>query len=160
MTTFQVSAVIDRPVAVVANALTRAENFPYWQTDLEKLEVVRGGPDEVGSISHLHYRQNGRPYIMEDRLVYCEPGKRYISVVSGDAVAARVDTVIEPLGDSTRVTLTWRGRAKILRLRILFPFLKGKMARQAQDELDTFKHLVETRGADFSVEGAAQTSTC
>jgi hypothetical protein len=45
----------------------------------KKFEVIKGKIGEVGSIAHLHYYEKGRSYIMEDRLKYCEPGKKYVS---------------------------------------------------------------------------------
>lgn len=150
MKRFTVETIIDEPRDIVARALTDNRNAPYWQTGLEEFEVIKGGPDEVGSIGLLHYRRRGKPYVMEDRLLSCEPGRKYVSEVSGDALVARVETTLEPLGDKTRITMKWEGKARVLPLKILFPFIGGRMAGQARKELDTLKRLIETRGADFS----------
>lgn len=75
MTKFKISTIINQPSDIVIKALNNPENFPYWTTDLEKFEVIKGRPNEVGSIAHLHYSQKGRSYIMEDKLIHCEPGK-------------------------------------------------------------------------------------
>ena len=149
MSRFKTSIIIDKPVDCVAGALDNPENFPYWQTDLEKFEVVKGKANEVGAIARLHYSQKGRSYIMEDRLIYCEPGRKYVSQVSGDALSAEVVTTLRPMGDRTEMTLEWSGKGKMLLLRLLLPFLRGRLAKQAKKELETFKHLVETRGIDF-----------
>ncbi len=150
MTKFEVSTTINKPVNIVVNAFTNPDNAPHWQTDLEKFEVVSGSPNRAGSIARLHYRQNGKPYMMEDKLIYCESGKKYVSEVSGDALAARVETTLESMKNKTKITIKWNGKAKILTLKILFPFIRSKMFKQAQKELNNFKQLVETKGADFS----------
>ena len=85
MTIFKVSTIINQPVDIVVRALMNPDNFPYWTTDLEKFEVIKGKPGEVGSIGHLHYLQKGRPYVMEDKLIYADPGKKYVSDVTGVA---------------------------------------------------------------------------
>ena len=149
MTKFEVCTTINKSVEIVTEALNNRDNFPYWQTDLERFEVVKGGPNQVGSVGRLHYCQKGQTYIMEDKLIYCEPGKKYISEVSGDALTARVETILKTKGDKTEITIKWEGKAKIILLKLLFPFIKGKMTKQAQKELDTFKQLVEERGANF-----------
>ena len=146
---FKVSIVIDRPVEVVVAALMDPDNHPYWTTDLERFEVAERRPGEVGSIGRLHYSQKGRSYVMEDKLLYCEPDKKYVSQVSGDAISAVVETVLESSEAGTRMSITWSGRGKTLVLRVLLPFLRGKMVRQSQAELARFKELVETRGAHF-----------
>lgn len=149
MTKFEVSTTINKPSDIVAKSLNNQDNFTYWQTDLEKFEVVKGGPNQVGSIGRLHYRQKGQSYIMEDKLIYCEPGKKYISEVTGDALFAKVETTLKSQGDKTEMTIKWEGKAKILLLKLLFPFIRRKMVNQAKKELDTFKQLVEERGFNF-----------
>lgn len=150
VTKFRISTTINRPADIVAKALDNPENFPYWETDLVRFEVIKGGPNEVGSIAHLHYSQKGRSYIMEDRLIGCEPGKKYVSQVTGDALTAEVVTTLRSIGSKTEMTLEWSGKGKMLFLRIFLPFLRGKMAKAAKQELETFRQLVETRGIDFS----------
>ena len=124
-------------------------NAPFWTSDLEKFEVVKGDPGLTGSIAHLHYRQGGRPYIMEEVLEYAEPGRRYVSRVSGNGVAARVETMIEPSASRTELTVFWSGTGKSIIAKLLFPFLRGMMLRRARADLETFKNLVETHGAHF-----------
>jgi hypothetical protein len=150
MTSFEISTVINKPIDIVTQALNNADNFPYWQTDLDRFEVVKGGPDQEGSIGRLHYSQKGRSYVMEDRLIHCEPGKKYVSEVEGDAIFARVETALQSLGSKTKMKLRWSGKGKILFLKLFLPFLRGKMAKQAKKELEMFKLLVEERGANFS----------
>ena len=98
MTSFKISIVIDQRLDTVDAALMNPDNFVYWTAYLEKFEVIKGGPGEVGSIAQLRYLQKGRSYVMEDKLIYCEPGKKYISKVSGDALSATVETTLYSLG--------------------------------------------------------------
>ena len=150
MMEFEVSTLIDKPVKIVIDALMNPDNFVHWQTDLVKLEVIEKKPGEVGSIAHLHYSQKGRSYIMEDKMIYCEPGKKYISEVTGDVISAKVETTLQSMGEKTKINLRWSGKGKIFLLRLLLPLIKGKMIKQSKKELDTFKHLIETRGSNFS----------
>lgn len=149
MTTFTVRTVIKQPIDVIVKALMNPNNFKYWQKYLAWFEVIEKHPGEVGSIGHLHYFQNGREYIMEDKLIYCEPGERYISEVTSDAITAQVETKLQALGNETEMKVTWKGRGKQFILMILLPLMRIKMIRQSKKELETFKRLTETRGADF-----------
>lgn len=150
MTNFEISTIIYKPVDVVTQALNNADNFPYWQTDLKKFEVVKGGPNQVGSIGRLHYSQKGHSYIMEDRLIHCKPGRKYVSEVEGDALFAQVETTLHSLDGKTKMVLNWSGKGKAIFLKLFLPFLRGRIVKQAKKELETFKRLVEERGADFS----------
>ena len=150
MLEFEVSTLIDKPVKIVVEALMNPDNFIHWQTVLVKFEVIERKPGEVGSIAHLHYSQKGRSYIMEDKMIYCEPGKKYVSEVSGDVISAKVETTLQSMGDKTKINLKWSGKGKIFLLKLLLPLLKGKIIKQSNKELETFKHLIETRGGNFS----------
>lgn len=150
MVTFKVSIIINQPIDIVVKALMNPDNFPYWQKDLERFEVIKRTPGDVGSIGHLHYVQKGRPYIMEDKLIYCEPGKKYISQVSGDALTAKVETTLLSSGNETEMEIKWSGKGKIFILKLLLPLLRRKMIKQSKSELETFKKLVETKGSNFS----------
>ena len=149
MITFTVSTIIKQPAETVVNAMMNPNNFPYWQKDLVKFEVINKKPGEVGSIGQLYYSHKGRSYTMEDKLIVCDPGKRYISVVTGEAITAQVDTKLEPVGNNTEMKVTWKGSGEKLLLKLLLPFMRSKMIKQSRSELETFKLLVETRGADF-----------
>lgn len=149
MTTFEVSTTIHRPVDIVVAALMNADNFPLWTTHLERFELVEGTPGQAGAVGRLHYLENGRRYVMEDRMIEAEPGRRYVSEVSGDAIQARVETTLRPIGPSTEMTVRWSGRAKVFPLKLMLPFLRRSLVRQSQKELETFRQLVETKGSNF-----------
>ena len=151
MISFKVSTTINRPVEVVADALMNPDNSTYWQKHLERFEVVESKPGGTGSIARLHYMENGRAYIMEDRMIYCEPGKKYISLVSGDVISARVEITLTASGNTTEVMIEWGGRAKNLMLRLKLPLLRRRLIKQSENEIETFKELVETRGSSFNV---------
>jgi len=150
MTTFKVSIIINQPIDIVVKALMNPDNFPHWQKDLEKFEAIERTPGEVDSIGHLHYSQKGRSYVMEDKLIYCEPGKKYVSQVSGDAINAQVETTLNSLGNDTEMNVTWSGKGKIFLLKMMLPLFRGKMVKQSKTELEVFKKLVETKGSNFS----------
>ncbi len=107
--------------------------------------VIKGKTGEVSSIGHLHYFQKGRSYVMEDKLIYCEPGKKYVSQVSGDVLTAQVETTLHSSGNETEMNVTWSGKGKIFFLKLLLPLLRGKLIKQSKSELETFKKLVEIK---------------
>jgi hypothetical protein len=150
MVRFEVSVDIAQLPETVDQALMRAENAPHWNKDLVRFDVIRGEPGLVGSVGRLHYVQGGREHVMEDVMEHAEPGRRYVSRVSGPAITARVETLVEPIEGGTRLTIVWAGNGTRALTRLLLPLMRRRIERRSREELAVFKGLVETRGADFS----------
>lgn len=143
MTTIRTDILIDRLPEAVARVLLDPSKATLWTTGLERFEVVSSAPGEVGSRARLHYREGGRAYVMEDVLLETEPNRRYVSMVSGDALTARVETILTPVEDGTRVSIRWTGRGRGFPLRFLLPFLRKAITRQAALDLRKLKDVVE-----------------
>ncbi|HSB89899.1 MAG TPA: SRPBCC family protein [Anaerolineales bacterium] len=145
-TTIRTHIDIGAPPGDVAAVILDASKAALWTADLERFEVVTGTPGLVGSKARLHYIQNGRRYTMEDELLEVEPNRRYLSRVSGDALVAEVETRLTPSAGGTRVDVRWSGKARPFMLRLMLPFLRGAIARQALGDLVKLKQIVEAPG--------------
>ncbi len=150
MIKFKVNVIISCRSEIVAEALIKPSNFPCWETDLKKYIVVKGVPGEAGCVALLFFSKKGSSYMMEEELVHCNPGRSYVSILTGTALEARVETILIPSGEETLMTLIWSGKGKTLLLKLLLPFMRSRMIRQTEIELDKFRKLVEAKGSDFN----------
>lgn len=149
MVCFTSSIDIHKPLQIVCAALLDARNQTFWNSYLEEFEIITGGPNIVGSVAKLHYNQNGRRYVMEDKLIFCEPCKKYISMVEGDTIKATVETSLSEENGQTIVHLIWKGKAKNLFLKLFLPLMKSRIQAMAFQDLVKFKRLVEEKGVKF-----------
>lgn len=143
-TTVRASVLVARPPEAIARVLLDPNLATRWTSDLERFEVVRREPGEEGSLARLHYNENGRRYVMEDRLLRVEPNRRYLSQVTGEALTAEVETILEQVQGGTRLDLRWTGSGRSLLLRLALPFLRGRIAAQMDKDLNKLKGLVES----------------
>ncbi|MGD8822181.1 MAG: SRPBCC family protein [Anaerolineales bacterium] len=150
MPSFESKVMIERPPEVVAEAFLNPDNAPYWNSDLKRFEVVELGPGLAGSRARLHYRQGNRTYVMEDYLEQVVPNQYFKSRVTGNGIRAIVQTWLRPVKEGTEVSMRWSGRGTSLLTFIVLPFMKRAISRQVEQELATFKNLVEAHGAQFS----------
>ena len=129
MTSLKLTININQPAEVVDQAFMDPANAVHWTADLERFEVVKGKPGGIGES--------------------CEPGRRYVSRVSGEGMIIHVETVLSPSANGTEVTMLWSGTSESFFARLLLPFLRGMIKRRARADLEKFKSLVEVHGARF-----------
>ncbi|MFX1574500.1 MAG: SRPBCC family protein [Promethearchaeota archaeon] len=150
MVKFNISTIINQNPEIVWKAFIDPQNMIHWTRFLEKVEIIKGKLGEIGAISHLHYLEKGRSYILEDKLLSYEEGKRIESQVSGQGLNIIVETILESHPKGTKISMTWNGTSKSFFTRIILKLMQGKISKNAKSELDTFKSLVEKYGVSFS----------
>ena len=146
---FNISVVIDKPLEIVWKAFINPENMLHWTKYLEKVEVVKGELGEIGALSRLHYLEKGKSYILEDKMISYEEGKKIGSQVSGQRMLINLETFFESLNGETKISMNWDGTSDFFIMKLIFKLLRRKMINQAQSELDHFKSLVEKYGDRF-----------
>ena len=149
MTKFSCTVRINCSIDIVYRAYIDPDNMLKWSTDLERFEIIKGAFGEIGATARLYYNQNGRISIMEDVLEYIEPGRKLISRVSGGGLLVSVETVFTPFDDSTELTISWNGTGGNMLIRLLLPFLRNRIRKRAQAELEKFRNFVEVYGEKF-----------
>jgi len=63
---------------------------------------------------------------MEDKLIYCEPGKKYISLVTGDVITARVETNLISYGNKTEMSMNGKAKGKFFPEALITIYPAGK----------------------------------
>jgi hypothetical protein len=144
-TTVRSQIFIARPPEEVVQVILDPAKAVLWTSNLERFEVINGNPGEVGSVAHLHYVENGRSYVMKDELIAADPNRRYVSRVSSDALTAEIESVLSPSEGGTRLAIRWTGEGRMPLLRLLLPFMRAAVARQAAADLRKLRDLVESQ---------------
>jgi uncharacterized membrane protein len=152
MADFKISVIINQTLDIVWKAFIDPENMLHYTKYLEKVETIQGKFGEIGAIAHLHYLEKGRTYILEDKLVDYEEGKKIGSRVSGQGMIIDVENHFESLPDGTKMTMGWSGTSKSFLTRIILKLMQKKIAKHAREELLTFKKLTEEYGSKFLVK--------
>ena len=154
MAKFKITTNINKPKDIVWNAFIDPQNMIHWTRYLEKMETIEGNFGEVGAIAHLHYLEKGRSYILEDKLLSYESGKRIVSQVTGQGMIIEVETIFNSHQDGTNISINWKGTSKSLLVRFILKLMQRKITKQAEAELNSFKSLVETYGIKFPTKSS------
>ena len=150
MVSFKITTNIARPADIVWRAFINPDNMLHWTKYLEKVEVVKGVFGEIGALSRLHYVEKGKAYILEDKLLDFEEGKRIVSEVFGHGMKIILETNFDPIDGFTNVSMLWTGTGNSFFVRIALWLMQNKISKQALNELLHFKSLVEVHGEGFS----------
>lgn len=150
MVSFKITTKINRPIAIVWKAFINPDNMLHWTKYLEKVEVVEGEFGEIGALSRLHYLEKGKAYILEDKLLAFEEGKRIVSEVSGQGMKIILETTLDPTDGGTNVSMEWTGTGSSFFIRMVLWLMQNKISKNAFNELMHFKSLVEVHGEVFS----------
>jgi len=151
---FNIDMLITQSPEITWKAYIDPQNMMQWTRYLQKVEVIEGKFGEVGAIAHLHYLEKGRSYILEDKLLSYEEGRRILSQVSGQGMIIEVDTIFNSHQDGTIISISWKGTSKSLMVRFILKLMQRKIAKQAEAELNSFKSLVETYGIKFPTKSS------
>ena len=144
MPEIKVSIVVNRPLETVYQAYVDPDKMLLWTKDLERFEIIKGKFGEIGSTARLHFNENGRKSVLEDRLEYIEPKKKIRSKVSGDTLIAFVETTFISKNKQTEIVLDWSGKGKNIFVTLVLILLRGKIKNRALQDLIKFKELVES----------------
>ncbi|MCA9656794.1 MAG: SRPBCC family protein [Myxococcales bacterium] len=144
----EATVLIPAPREVVVDVLNAAEDAPRWQRGLERMEVVEGEAGVPGARARLHYRERGRAYVMEDELLECEPGRRWLSRVSGNGMTIRVETQLRDVDGGTELALVWDGAPDARVARALFWLLRPSVRRGMRADLERLAALAASRASD------------
>jgi uncharacterized membrane protein len=150
MVSFKITTKINQPINIVWKAFINPDNMLHWTKYLEKVEVVKGKFGEIGALSQLHYLEKGKAYILEDKLLVYEEGKRIVSEVSGQGMVITLETTLNPIDGDTKVSMQWTGRGQSFFMKIALWLMQNKISQHALNELLHFKSLVEVHGELFS----------
>ena len=82
---------------------------------------------------------------MEEVLEFAEPGRRYVSRITGDGIVVTVETLLQATPGGTQLTIRWSGSSPSLWTRLLLRVMRGAIAQRADIDLQTFKSLVEAQ---------------
>ena len=137
------SITVARSPERIAAIMLDPDRAPLWNKGLERFEVLTQAPGLVGSRARLHYAQGRRRHVMEDELLEVTPNRRFLSRVSGKLLEAHVETLLEPAGDGTRVSIHWTGRGRSRLIQAVLALTRRSLARQIHADLEALKRVAE-----------------
>ena len=137
---------ISASTSAVTAVLLDIDAAPLWTSGLERLELVEGSIGESGCVGLAHYVEDGRRYVVEDRLVESRPGSYYTSRVRGGGFEATVETTLDESPAGTSLTIRWRGTGTNPLSKAALLLMRRRVGKRMQQDMQALRDLVERRG--------------
>jgi len=138
------SIVINRPVAEVFAFIADFENHPQWETNFQKVKLIRATPSGVGRKYQCDLKLPGQTATSMFEITEYEVNKK-IAFEAEPAGPAKPNGsfLFESVPSGTKITLVPRPEFRGI-FKLLEPMMAGYVRKQNQDHLKKLKHLLET----------------
>ncbi len=143
MIDFEISVLIDRPVADVYNFVSNPLNLPLWQSMLVEIKISTPGPVRIGSKFNTKGEMMGRKLDGLLEVTELEPNTKF--GYTGNAGPMQVHGLItfRPAGTGVRVGLKAHGEPGGV-FKLAEGLLSNQIKTQMEANLDRLKSVMES----------------
>lgn len=141
--TFTTSLKIKKPLSSVFVTMGDPARLSQWMTGFEKIDHVQGMPFCEGSKYRLSLDVDNRKYTVLEEIVKITWKKHLIVDMHTKELDMRVDLIFFRLDDQTVIEGTYTLMANTPLVRILLPWMKPKIRRKIESELERFREMME-----------------
>jgi len=140
---FTVDLTINKSRSSVWKAFDNPKNMKRWQPTLESFEPQAGTPGQIGAVSKLTYREDGRSITMLETITRRDEPTEFTGIYSTKGVVNELrNTFDEVNGQQTRWTLDADFKFSGF-LAIAAPLIKTAIRKRTQADMERFKTMVE-----------------
>lgn len=142
---YTVNLTINKNRDRVWRAFENPKNMKRWMPTLQSFEPQSGTPGQVGAISKLVYREDGRTLTMLETITNRDEPNEFAGVYSTDGVVNELRSTFDELNaQQTRWTLDAEFRFSGI-LSVVAPFMKKQFIKRTQADMERFKAMVESQ---------------
>ncbi len=141
--TYQSTVTVNAPVEKAFEVFLDSTKMKDWMPNFKSIEMISGKLHEVGSVSQLIVVENGKEYIMTEKVTAFIPNSNYQFILDNEVMIVKSKIVFSHSGELTLITATDEVHGKNLFWRSLFPFFKTIFRDNAQQIYDNLKLVIE-----------------
>jgi uncharacterized protein YndB with AHSA1/START domain len=141
MARIEASTTVKRPLEEVFAVLSDASNSPKWSSNMQTVTKTSDGPTGVGTTYHSTAKMLGRRLEADSKVTEFEAGRRY-ALATTAPFPVTLTWAVRSVDGATRVDQTVDAEPGGF-FKLAQPLLVTMMKRQAQNDLDTLRDLME-----------------
>ncbi|MCA9913087.1 MAG: SRPBCC family protein [Anaerolineae bacterium] len=143
---YQNEVTISLPRERVSELFQDPEFTRNWQPMLRELEPISGEPGAAGSVTHMHYDENGRVVTLQETIQSNNLPESFTAVYEAPNVYNRCVNHFYKVGDD-QTRWVMENEFKFTGwMRIMAFFMRGAFPKRTQKDMQAFKMAAEARG--------------
>ena len=134
---------IERPVDKSFMVFTDVSKMGEWLTGFKKMELIKGLPTLPGSMIRMTMEMNGKEILVTEEVIEFKWNKLFSFRLHHESMTVDCEYIFVSADMDSEIhsKMTVEGNNLFWRSAILF--MKGKMKKQNQDDLEKLKTLIE-----------------
>ena len=131
MIQFELSTLINRPLAAVSDYVCNPLNVPRWQPAMREIRAITPGPVGVGTQYQVRNEMMGQKIEGVMQVIALEPGKKFVIQMKNGPVKVDITFTFKPLGNGTKLTLAVQGEPGGM-----FKLAEGMLVNQIKGQME------------------------
>lgn len=141
---FRIEIIVNKPIKEVWDYFDDEKNLSKWVQHLTKFEHVSGEKGQPGAVSHHHYEENGKSFMLVETISERVPYEKFEGTMSHKTMDSFLSNRFIDLRDNrTSITCDIDVKFNTIIFKIMGPFMKGMMMKRMKGDFDRFKECVE-----------------
>jgi hypothetical protein len=141
--TYENSVTIERPVDKTFMVFTDATKMGQWLSGFKKMELVKGMPTLPGSLVKMTFEMNGREVVVTEEVLDFKWNSLFSFRLHHENMTIDCEYTFRAVDSNSEINSKLTVEGKNIIWRSLNVFLKGKMSRQTQGDLEKLKVVIE-----------------
>ena len=141
---YESKIVVDQPVDKAFMVFLDVSKMGEWLTGFKKIEIVKGMPNIPGSIFNLTMEINGKEITVTEEVTDFRWNDHFSFILNHDIMSVECENKFIARDMKTEISCTYVVTGKNLFWRSIDVLMKGKMEKQAQDDFDKLKKVIES----------------
>lgn len=144
-TTYENSITVNKPVDVVWDIFTNADNMKHWLVGMESMETLEGEALTPGSRYRLTFRMEGEEIVITEEVTEVKENELFAFNLDSEPLTSQVEIRFSPIDSTTteiKAGTTSEGKGPVWKS--IIGMSGSVMQQQSQLSYDQLKTLIDT----------------
>jgi len=135
--------VVDKPLEEAWAVAQDEEKMLEWLEGFERVEHVSGTPGNVGSVTKVHFNNDGQEMTIKETITAIEPNKSVSMFFESDFMNMDYTLSISPIGSKSKLSSSTTAKGNGMLSKSIMAMIAGSIKAQEDTNLISLKKTIE-----------------